>query len=352
MFCSERLTKILSCTVVAAGLSVVAPLDSIACTRHVYNTSQCTWYVYTNMGCNAAGEANNPSPNCAHDMDNTGLQLVPSQGGVAGYKLPPGSSMGIDLDWTDNGGGVILLRTRELGAASSANSTPFESASACSRAGDCSNDKLKKIVMLDSTIRSMGSKYLDKWQDGMEKFFWPTLVYDFANGECHLEHSAESRSLNVQFNTTPNHGDVDGDVHISGCPLPQPGGSHIALKASNGQFLVAEGGGGREFYANRGEIGPWETLTVVRLGGNKVALATWTGHYVVADDGGGGALNANRTEVGPWETFTMVSLGSGKIALQASNGQYVVAEGGGGDGVYANRGEIGPWETFTLINLD
>jgi hypothetical protein len=304
------------------------------------------------MGCNAAGEANSPSPNCAHDMDNTKLQLIPSMGGVAGYMLPPGASMGIDLDWTDNGGGVLLLRTLKLGEKPSNSSAPFESASACSRAGDCSNDKLKKIVKLDSKIRTMGLKHLDKFEDGMENFFWPALAYNVANGECYLEHSAESRSLNVQFNSTPNHGDVDGDVHISGCPLVQPAGAHIALKASNGQYLVAEGGGGREFYANRDAIGPWETLTLVRLGGNKVALASWTGHYVVAEEGGGTGLNANRTEVGPWETFTLVDLGGGKIALQAANGQYVVAESGGGEGVYANRDAIGPWETFTRINLD
>jgi hypothetical protein len=349
---SSKSIKILTFFALLGVFCFVAPQSSDACARHVYNTSQCTWYVYTNMGCNAAGEADDPSANCAHDMENTKLQLVPSAGGMAGYMLPPGSSMGIDLDWTDNGGGVILLRTRELNATPLNSSAPFEMASACSRAGSCSDDTLKKVVMLDSTLREWGLKYLDVWEDGMEKFFWPTLAYDLVNGECHLEHTAESRSLNVQFNSTPNHGDVDGDIHISGCPLVQPSGARIALQAVNGQYLVAEGGGGREFYANRDGIGPWETLTVVRLGGNKVALASWTGHYVVADNGGGGALNANRTEVGPWETFTLVDLGGGQVALQAVNGQYVVAEGGGGGGVYANRDAIGPWETFTLIELD
>ncbi len=350
MFSQHRAARPLAWLAVTAALCAIAPTSSVACTRHVYNTSQCTWYVYTNMGCNGAGDANDPSPNCAHDMDNTKLQLIPSAGGVSGYMLPPDGSMGIDLEATDNGG-VILLRTRKLGEAPASSAALLESASACSQAGDCSNDTLKKIVMLDSEIRTLGLKHLGKFQGGMEKFFWPTLVYSIANEACHLEHSAESRSLNVQFNTTPNHGDVDGDIHISGCPLPRPNGTHIALQAVNGQYLVADGGGGAEFYANRDAIGPWETLTLVDLGGGKVALASWNGHYVVAEEGGGTGLNANRTEVGPWETFTLIDLGGEKVALQASNGQYVVAESGGGEGVYANRDAIGPWETFTLVRL-
>jgi hypothetical protein len=39
--------------------------------------------------------------------------------------------------------------------------------------------------------------------------------------------------------------------------------SHIALQASNGQYVVAEGGGGDVVNANRDAIGPWETFGVV-----------------------------------------------------------------------------------------
>jgi hypothetical protein len=47
----------------------------------------------------------------------------------------------------------------------------------------------------------------------------------------------------------------------------------VALKASNGQFVCAEGGGGRELVANRAEAGLWETFEVVVLEGDRPAPA-------------------------------------------------------------------------------
>ncbi|GAB4199916.1 MAG: hypothetical protein Fur006_51020 [Coleofasciculaceae cyanobacterium] len=43
-------------------------------------------------------------------------------------------------------------------------------------------------------------------------------------------------------------------------------GDAIALQASNGQYVVAEGGGGGVVNANRSAIGPWETFAII-LGG-------------------------------------------------------------------------------------
>jgi hypothetical protein len=39
--------------------------------------------------------------------------------------------------------------------------------------------------------------------------------------------------------------------------MPYP--NKISLRASNGQYVCAEGGGGQVVVANRGAIGPWET---------------------------------------------------------------------------------------------
>lgn len=78
----------------------------------------------------------------------------------------------------------------------------------------------------------------------------------------------------------------------------------------------------------------------------KIALQATNGQYVCAEGGGGQKLVANRDAIGPWETFTLTELGIGKVALQAANGQYVCAEGGGGQLVVANRDAIG-----TLGNL-
>jgi hypothetical protein len=36
----------------------------------------------------------------------------------------------------------------------------------------------------------------------------------------------------------------------------------MAFQADNGQYVCAEGGGGRELVANQNEIGPWESFDV------------------------------------------------------------------------------------------
>ncbi len=35
---------------------------------------------------------------------------------------------------------------------------------------------------------------------------------------------------------------------------------NVGFQAANGQYVCAEGGGGRELVANRNQIGPWETF--------------------------------------------------------------------------------------------
>ena len=37
--------------------------------------------------------------------------------------------------------------------------------------------------------------------------------------------------------------------------------------------------------------------------GDVVVLRTKNGQFIVAEDGGGGRVNANRTAIGPWEQF-------------------------------------------------
>lgn len=125
----------------------------------------------------------------------------------------------------------------------------------------------------------------------------------------------------------------------------------IALKASNGQYVCAENGGGREVVANRGAIGPWEMFTVTDRGNGTVSLQAVNGQYLCAENGGGTSLVANRGAFGPWETFRLIDRGNGTIALQACNGQYVCAEMGGGTSVVVNRNAIGAWETFQRVAL-
>ncbi len=78
--------------------------------------------------------------------------------------------------------------------------------------------------------------------------------------------------------------------------------------------MVAENGGGGNVNANRTSAGPWESFRLLNLEGrsdfqtgDRVALQAANGQYMVAENGGGGSssgsVKANRAAVGPWETF-------------------------------------------------
>lgn len=136
----------------------------------------------------------------------------------------------------------------------------------------------------------------------------------------------------------------------------------VSLQASNGQYMVAEEGGGGTVNANRNSAGAWETFSLDDFNGgdlydgDQVAFQTANGSYLQAQNGGGGAFLA--IGGGPWshETFTVVLLNGpdGRvddgeyIALRSANGYYVVAEGGGGDIVNCDRTGIGAWEEWRI----
>ena len=136
----------------------------------------------------------------------------------------------------------------------------------------------------------------------------------------------------------------------------------IRFRATNGQYLCAEGGGGREVQVNRVSAGPWETFTLEQIGppggalmsGQRIALRTENGQYLCAEGGGDGEIVANRTAVGPWETFTIAhaDLSYGEITtgqaviLRTDNGRFIRALGGGGREVAADGTTIDSWETF------
>ena len=86
--------------------------------------------------------------------------------------------------------------------------------------------------------------------------------------------------------------------------------------------------------------------------GNQVSLLSWQGLFS-AQMGGGNDVYANRPQVGDWETWTFVDNNDGTVSFKSSNGNYLSAQGGGGDGmaVYVNRTTVGDWERFYLVNL-
>ena len=78
------------------------------------------------------------------------------------------------------------------------------------------------------------------------------------------------------------------------------GERHIALLASNGNYVCAEGGGGREMTASREYIDIWEMFETIPLPDGKHAMITHDGHYVSSRKG---ILMADGLTIGPSETF-------------------------------------------------
>ncbi len=138
-------------------------------------------------------------------------------------------------------------------------------------------------------------------------------------------------------------------------------GLTLQMQAVNGQYVCAQGGGGRELRADKNFPLAWESFVLTDLNGlpladgHSIVLQAMDGQYVYADGGGGGLLLARGAAIGPWEPFRVRRLngtgpigGGDRIALQAVDGRYVYAEGGGGGRLVAAGGSVGPWEPFTI----
>lgn len=90
-------------------------------------------------------------------------------------------------------------------------------------------------------------------------------------------------------------------------------GDKVQFRTERGTYLVAEGGGGREVKADRTIPSDWETFTIREVGGSifsqtidyndRFTLQAHNGQYVVAELGGGADVNASRSVADAWETF-------------------------------------------------
>lgn len=161
--------------------------------------------------------------------------------------------------------------------------------------------------------------------------------------------------------STPTRSFIVALACVMGCSTLAAAQS-VGFQAWNGQWMVAEGGGGGTVNADRNSPGSWETFTLEDFnGGNlhdgdQVALRTDGGWYLQAEYGGGGAFLAAGAGAWAWETFTVVLRSGGDsrvddgelVALRSMTGHYVVAEDGGGGIVNSNRSGIGPWEEWTI----
>jgi hypothetical protein len=102
--------------------------------------------------------------------------------------------------------------------------------------------------------------------------------------------------------------------------------------------------------ADRDQAAEWESFNLLQLDGGHVALLSWQGFFS-AQMGGGAGVYANRPQVGEWETWTLIGNGDSTVSFQTSNGHFLCAEEGGGRECQADRTSIGDWEKFQLVNL-
>lgn len=151
-------------------------------------------------------------------------------------------------------------------------------------------------------------------------------VYDpnFPDETCVLTPTAEQRFLVSRASGWPAYSWKAYFVHnqfVTKTPV-LPSTQKVALKAFNGKFVCAEGGGGGALFADRAQQGPWEVFVMEEQQDRQVALKAANGQYVTALDGGGGDVTASANAVGAWERFVPTHV-LGKIALRTSNFRFV-----------------------------
>jgi murein DD-endopeptidase MepM/ murein hydrolase activator NlpD len=146
--------------------------------------------------------------------------------------------------------------------------------------------------------------------------------------------------------------------------------------ASQGRFVVAEGGGGGDVNANRPEAHEWELFTLLDLNlgalvsGDRVSFKARTGHFFVApsniDGGAAGPVRATNRIPGAQGVFIVcveaapcpptvpgsVLADGARVVLMTQDRQFLLsAPGGGGEGLVTRSVGAGPAgvnETFVL----
>ena len=138
----------------------------------------------------------------------------------------------------------------------------------------------------------------------------------------------------------------------------------INLKSINGNFVVAENGGGERVNANRPNAREWETFILLDLNdgelemGDAVAIKTHNGNFFSAINGGGDKLLADKTALVTWETFYIERLtrrtsdnlikDGDRVAFRTMNKNYLSALDGGGREVNAKPISASNSEMFTI----
>jgi hypothetical protein len=193
---------------------------------------------------------------------------------------------------------------------------------------------------MNAPVVSVQRWTLDELLDGREFVFTdaanPGLGYQVrvhvANGSMYAEMTNAAGHASTGQARPVKPCDDDGNHE----PPPTPTPTKTPIETDHGTFWTVD-------RSDRVQHGDVPDLFEFAPAGSKVSIKAPNGRYVCAEGGGGDVLIANRDAVGGWESFGKSPSGPG-FSLQADNGMYVSAELDGRMSV--NRTSVGGWETF------
>lgn len=122
------------------------------------------------------------------------------------------------------------------------------------------------------------------------------------------------------------------------------------LQTFGGNYITVESNKIKNLsITDKKQTGFHEYFEIINLNYDKVALKSTNGYFVCAEGGGGRELVANRNIIGEWEIFRLIKHDSHKVSFKAANGEYVSVCNN--NKLFANTTVIGEREIFNLIEI-
>ena len=157
-------------------------------------------------------------------------------------------------------------------------------------------------------------------------------------------------------NGSQQHPEIEAtdDEELTDDEEPTPPTSYtfqlVAVKVPNGQYLVAENGGGGSLLANSSQISPWETFRLITLENGKFALKAPLEEVYLSIHPDGNFTWVD--DIQEWEMLELIELGDNKVAFKGCHGKYISIQQGGGGIILANGLGINEWEILELIDVE
>lgn len=159
-------------------------------------------------------------------------------------------------------------------------------------------------------------------------------------------------------------------VSLSGvASAATPTKTNCTFKTANGHYVTAVNSGGLTglgqlpfdvIHTDAVRVGSWETFALVDSGdGTHYGIRAFDGHYLTAVGGGGrttDVIHSDATQLKGWEKFTITKLPSAPgsqtvYSIGTIDGHFLTAVGGGGrttDTIHSDATVANGWEQFHI----